>query len=70
MKIWFGDHKGKEVSELPDNYLKWLAETASPPKARKHAPKAERVELRRKWLDLLSEVEDEISERETEDHSA
>ena len=66
MKIWFGEHKGKEVSEIPDAYLAWLANDAAPPKApRSHSPQ-ERKELRRKWLDLLSEVEDEIVERETD----
>jgi hypothetical protein len=24
MKIWFGKHSGKEVHELPDDYLNWL----------------------------------------------
>jgi len=65
MKIWFGEHEGKEVKDIPDLYLAWLANDAAPPKPKKHTPKKQRVELRRKWLDLLSEVEDEIIERET-----
>jgi len=64
MKIWFGEHKGKDVSDLPDSYLRWLTHEASPPRPRNDADFAEKKELREKWMDLLCEAEEEISERE------
>lgn len=69
MKIWFGEFKGKEPSEMPDHYLKWLTEDAMPPIAPNHYSLIQQAALRERWKDLLSEVEDEISER-SEDNSA
>lgn len=29
-KAWFGTHKGKELSEIPSGYLRWLIENMDP----------------------------------------
>lgn len=63
MKIWFGELEGKEPSEMPDHYLKWLTEDAMPPIAPKHYNLIQQAALRERWKNLLSEVEDEIIER-------
>ena len=64
MIIWFGDHEGKEVSELPDDYLVWLTEKANAPLTPNSFTDEEKRKVRERWKDLLSEVEDEIRERE------
>jgi hypothetical protein len=66
MNIWFGDHEGKEVSELPDDYLVWLTEKASSPITPNSFTDEEKRKVRERWKDLLSEVEDEINERQNE----
>jgi hypothetical protein len=66
MNIWFGEHTGKEVSELPDDYLVWLTEKASSPITPKHFTDEEKRKIRERWKDLLSEVEDEINERQNQ----
>ncbi len=69
MKIWFGEHNGKEVKDLPDRYLAWLADGAMPPIQRRSATPDEKKAARKRWLDLLSEAEDEIFERENDNHT-
>jgi len=66
MNIWFGQHQGKEVSELPDDYLGWLTEKASSPAMPEQFTKEQRRKVRERWKDLISEVEDEICERQDE----
>ncbi len=66
MNIWFGDHDGKEVSELPDDYLVWLTEKASSPVMPAEFTREQRRKVNERWKDLMSEVEDEINERENE----
>jgi len=64
MNLWFGKHEGKEVSELPDDYLEWLMEKTSSPLMPENFDEAARIKIKERWKDLLSEVEDEIFERE------
>lgn len=64
MNLWFGKHQGKEVSELPDDYLEWLMEKTSSPIVSAVTTEAGRKKVRERWKDLLSEVEDEILERQ------
>jgi len=66
MNIWFGDHNGKEISELPDDYLAWLTEKASSPFVPAEFTREQRRKVNERWKDLMSEVEDEINERENE----
>jgi hypothetical protein len=64
MNLWFGKHQGKEVSELPDDYLEWLMERTSAPLMPEYFDDDQKIKVRDRWKDLLSEVEDEIFERE------
>ncbi len=66
MNLWFGKHDGKEVSELPDDYLEWLLEKTSSPAMPENFDDAQKRKVRERWKDLLSEVEDEIRERQEE----
>lgn len=53
--IWFGKHKGSDVEELPRDYLEWLVDKLEIPVVG-HAD-------RQKYLDFMSEVEDELAYR-------
>ena len=64
MNLWFGKHEGKELSELPDDYLEWLMEKTSSPLMPENFDESARTKIKERWKDLLSEVEDEIFERE------
>jgi len=64
MNLWFGEHVDKEVSELPDDYLAWLMEKTSSPLMPENFDESARAKVKERWKDLLSEVEDEILERE------
>jgi hypothetical protein len=64
MKLWFGKHEGKELSEVPDDYLLWLMEKTSSPAMPENFDEQQRKKVRDRWKDLLSEVEDEILERQ------
>ena len=67
MNIWFGKHQGKEISELPDDYLVWLMEKTSSPAMPEQFNDDQRRKVKERWKDLMSEVEDEICERQNED---
>jgi len=64
MNLWFGEHEGKEVSELSDEYLEFLSEKTSAPVMPGNFNDEQKRKVRERWKDLLSEVEDEILERE------
>lgn len=53
MTIWFGQHAGTEIADLPDHYLYWLVNEAS-----------QVGNDRDMWLDFISECEDELERRE------
>jgi len=63
MNLWFGEHVGKELSEVPDDYLEFLAEKTSSPAMPENFDDEQKRKVRERWKDLLSEVEDEILER-------
>ena len=68
MKIYFGEHNGKEISEIPTSYLHWLIESCSPQPVPKGTDGSkERARKREMWRDLISEVEDELESREGDD---
>jgi len=64
MNLWFGKHQGKEVAELPDDYLEFLMERTSSPVMPENFGDDQKRKVRERWKDLLSEVEDEIRERQ------
>lgn len=64
MILWFGEHNGKELSEVPLAYLNWLLNDTEPDIG-KHDSPAVIKRKRDRWQDLMSEVEDELERRET-----
>lgn len=57
MKLWFGQHKNKELEDLPTDYLTTLRTLEVPPKGNKS---------RADFLDLLDEVEEILALRAEE----
>jgi hypothetical protein len=66
MKLWFGEHKGKELSEIPKSYLEWLLNDTAPDIGKLDPPHVVR-DKREQWRDLISEVEDELDRRDNEE---
>lgn len=65
MKLWFGEHRGKELAEVPGDYLNWVLRDTEPDIGRHDT--AATIKLKReRWLDLMGAVEDEIERRHTE----
>lgn len=65
MKLWFGEHRDKELSDVPAPYLDWLLRSTEPDIGR-HDTQATIKLKRERWLDLMGEVEDELERRHTE----
>jgi uncharacterized protein (DUF3820 family) len=67
MKILFGKYRGREIEDVPSDYLVWLVENMDPeplPKS-KHGKTVEQVERMRELnKDLISAAEDELLNRE------
>lgn len=62
MKIWFGIHEGKDHTELPSHYLRWVATETQPQINEGDSPELRKLK-REKWLDLISAAEEELEER-------
>lgn len=66
MEIWFGKHEGKQVSEIPTGYLRWLVEEFDPsphPRELRGAPRGFDKHLMEQKRDLVAAAEDELIER-------
>ena len=66
-KPWFGKHKGKELSEVPSGYLRWMTETFPEivPGWREvygRSPE-EREAIEGRWRDFLQAAEHELKKR-------
>ena len=68
LKIWFGKHNGTQISDLPTNYLRWIAEYLEPTVEAKHigrnAPPGFAINLYRRRRELIDVATDELAERE------
>jgi len=70
--VYFGKHKGKELSQVPAGYLRWAVENMDPvplPKYRFHEDgtpmTVEEVKaMEERMRNWLSAAEDELNERE------
>ena len=65
-QIWFGKHNGKEIKHVPGGYLRWLV-TVDPRPMNVDAEGKTPEEIKamtERMRNLLSEVEDELAERE------
>jgi uncharacterized protein (DUF3820 family) len=68
--FWFGKHKGKDLSEVPSGYLRWMVENIDPkplPKdvAGKTLDEAQAMEDRMRHF--INAAELELEEREIRD---
>jgi hypothetical protein len=69
MKLWFGEHRDKDLTEVPVEYLNWLLCDTEPDIGRHDT--AATIQLKReRWLDLMGEIEDEVERRHTEGKGA
>ena len=69
---WFGKHKGKELSEIPGGYLKWMVENFDPvplPKDTKGMTKEEAQAMEDRMRFFLKAAQDELDRREHHDQS-
>ena len=68
MEIWFGKHKGKQVEDLPTDYLRWLADGFDPVVEVKHvgrnAPKGFAIDLYQRRRELIEVATDELVSRD------
>ena len=68
--FWFGKHKGKDLSEVPGGYLRWMVENLDPKPLPKDTRGMSREEVRAmedRMRDFLSAAEDELKDREERD---
>ncbi len=64
MKIYFGAHDDSEIADLPTHYLQWLRDKCDQqPVPSEFDGPVVRNAKRQRWLDVLSEVEDELTDR-------
>lgn len=61
MILWFGEHEGKELADVPTDYLEFLVSKTEPPS--RATTKEQRRQQRSQWMDLLAEAESLIEER-------
>lgn len=67
MELTFGAHKGKDLREVPVEYLRWMVETMDPtphpPKGTYYTPELMKL-YREKNMEMISGAEDELERRE------
>lgn len=69
MKLWFGEHRDKELEDVPTPYLNWLLNDTEPDIG-KHDTADVIKRKRERWQELMSEVEDELERRRDEKPAA
>lgn len=68
-KFWFGKHQGKELSEVPGGYLRWMVNKMDPtlrPEDRVGKTAEEIKVMTDRMRDFIFAAEDELHKRETE----
>lgn len=66
---WFGKHKGKDLSEIPAGYLRWMVENFDPkplPKDTRGLSIEEIQAMEDRMRTFMSAAEDELLRREEE----
>lgn len=66
-KAWFGKHEGKELSEIPGGYLRWMVDNIDPvplPKDTQGKSVEEVKAMTERMRDFISEAETELQNRE------
>lgn len=66
-EAWFGKHKGKELSEIPGGYLRWMVENFDPkpmPKDTRGMTREEVKAMEDRMRTFISAAEDELKNRE------
>jgi len=64
---WFGKHKGKDLSEIPAGYLRWMVENFDPkplPKDTRGMTLDEVKAMETRMRDFMSAARDELKTRE------
>lgn len=67
MKIYFGAHDGKELKDVPADYLEWIIHQAEqqPPILKTDSDEVKKQKAER-WRELNLAVEEELERRETD----
>ncbi len=68
-KFWFGVHNGKELSEAPGGYLRWMVSKMDPAVRRqdREGKTAEQITaMQDRMRDFIFAAEDELHNREQE----
>jgi len=66
-EFWFGKHEGKELSEVPSGYLRWMVDNFDPvplPKDTKGMSLEEVKAMEDRMRTFLFAAEDELHERD------
>jgi uncharacterized protein (DUF3820 family) len=69
---WFGKHKGKDLTEIPGGYLRWMVENFDPkplPKDTAGMTLEEVKAMENRMRDFLIAAEGELDRREHHDQS-
>lgn len=67
-KFWFGKHKGKELSEIPGGYLRWMVNKMDPSvrqEDREGKTEEQIKAMQDRMRDFIFAAEDELHNRET-----
>ena len=71
-KFWFGKHEGKELSETPAGYLRWMVENIDPKpldRDTRGMSEEEIAAMEDRMRNFISAAEDDLAAREEKDGS-
>lgn len=70
--VWFGKHKGKDLTEIPGGYLRWMVENFDPkplPKDTRGLTQEEIDAVEARMVAFLKEAEFELERRDHHDQA-